>query len=113
VRRSEAAVEAVVGWLAKRVGLGPDTRKVALGCQDWHEMPAEIALRLLGRAISAIGDEGPVELSKLESLSDALAAALVSRAPRFRRTLAGAMVSLQSGCIVIERAPARRHRPRP
>jgi tRNA(Ile)-lysidine synthase len=110
VRRSEAAVEAVVSWLARRMSLSPDTRKVALGGQDWHEMPAEIALRLLGRAISAIGDEGPVELGKLEALSDALAAALMSGAPRFRRTLAGAMVSLQRDCIVIERAPPRRHR---
>ncbi len=110
VRRSEAAVEVVVSWVARRLGLGSDTRRIALGRQDWHEMPAEIALRLLGRAISAIGDEGPVELGKLESLSDALAEALVSGAQRFRRTLAGAMVSLQKDCIVIERAPARRHR---
>jgi len=110
VRRSEAAVEAVVSWAARRLGLGPDTRKIALARQDWHEMPAEIALRLLGRAISAIGDEGPVELGKLESLTDALAGALAGEAPRFRRTLAGAMVSLQKDCIVMERAPARRHR---
>jgi tRNA(Ile)-lysidine synthase len=112
VRRSEAAVEAVVSWVARRLGLGPDTRRIALGRQDWHEMPAEIALRLLGRAVSAVGDEGPVELGKLESLSDALAEALASGATRFRRTLAGAMVSLQNDCIIIERAPARRHRAR-
>lgn len=110
VRRSEAAVEAVVSWAARRLGLGPDTRKIALDYQDWLEMPTEIALRLLGRAISSIGDEGPVELGKLESLTDALAEALAGGAPRFRRTLAGAMVSLQKDCIVIERAPARRHR---
>jgi tRNA(Ile)-lysidine synthase len=112
VRRSEAALEAVVSWAARRLGLRPDTRKIALDRQGWREMPAEIALRLLGRAISEIGDEGPVELGKLESLSDALAEALAGGAPRLRRTLAGAMVSLQKDCIVIERAPARRHRTR-
>src|SRR3569623_1022665 len=36
----------------------------------------EIALRVLGRAIDAIGDEGPVELGKLEALSGARAPAL-------------------------------------
>ena len=112
VRRSEATVEAVVSWVARQLGLGPDTRKIALDRQDWHEMPAEIALRLFGRAIAAIGDEGPVELGKLEALSDALAEALAGGATRFRRTLAGAMVSLQKDCIVIERAPARKHRRR-
>jgi len=112
VRRSEAAHEAVVNWMASRLGLGPNTRKIVLGSGDWGQIPAEIALRLLGRAIGTIGDEGPVELGKLEALSDALEAALAEGAPRFCRTLAGAMVSLRKNCIVIERAPARRYRSR-
>jgi tRNA(Ile)-lysidine synthase len=112
VRRSEAAHEAVVNWAASRLGLGPNTRKIVLGRSDWGEIPAEIALRLLGRAIGTIGNEGPVELGKLEALSDALEAALAEDTPRFCRTLAGAMVSLQKNCIVIERAPARRYRSR-
>jgi len=111
VRRSEAAHEAAVNWAARRFGLGSDTRKMALDSADWREIPAEIALRLLGRAIGAIGNEGPVEFGKLEALSEALEAALVGGTPRFRRTLAGAMVSLQKNCIVIEQAPARRSGP--
>jgi tRNA(Ile)-lysidine synthase len=94
------------------VGLGPDTRQLALDRRALRDMPADIALRLLGRALDTIGDEGPVELGKLEALSDALAAAMAGGAARFRRTLAGAMVSLQSDCILIERAPARRRRRR-
>jgi tRNA(Ile)-lysidine synthase len=109
-RRSEAALEAVVSWAARRLGLGPDTHEIALQRADWHGMPAEFALRLLGRAIGLIGNEGPVELGKLEILGEALTAALAVEATRFRRTLAGAMVSLQKDCILIERAPARRHR---
>jgi tRNA(Ile)-lysidine synthase len=112
VRRSEAAHEAVVDWAARRLGLGADTRKVALSSADWSEFPPEIALRLLGRAIGTIGTEGPVEFGKLEALSEALKTALAEGAPRFRRTLAGAMVSLQKNCIVIDQAPARRSRPR-
>ncbi|HEX8809784.1 MAG TPA: hypothetical protein VF760_12405 [Xanthobacteraceae bacterium] len=67
-------------------------------------MPAEVALRLLGRAVAWTGREGPVELAKLESLY----AALRQSATRLRRTLAGALVTLDSDWIVVERAPARR-----
>jgi len=112
VRRSEAAHEAVVNWAARQLGLAADTRRLALSSADWREFPAEIALRLLGRAIGTIGTEGPVEFGKLEALSEALEAALVGGAPRFRRTLAGAMVSLQKDCIIVDQAPARRSRPR-
>jgi tRNA(Ile)-lysidine synthase len=73
--------------------------------------PDEFALRLLGRAISSVGDEGPVELAKLEALKMALDTAKIARKP-FRRSLAGAIVTLtgdnSSGKIVIERAPPRR-----
>jgi tRNA(Ile)-lysidine synthase len=110
VRRSEAAHEAAVDWAARRLGLGIDTRRVTLSGAEWSELPVEIALRLLGRAIHTIGTEGPVEFGKLEVMNEALRAALARGALRFRRTLAGAMVSLQSNCIVIDQAPARRSR---
>jgi tRNA(Ile)-lysidine synthase len=110
VRRSEAAHEAVVDWAARRLGLGMGARKVVVNSADWRAFPDEIALRLLGRAIGEIGTEGPVEFGKLEALNEALDAALAGGAQRFRRTLAGAMVSLQKDCIVIDQAPARRSR---
>jgi tRNA(Ile)-lysidine synthase len=71
------------------------------------QLPAEVALRLLGRAIAAVGDEGPVELGKLEALCDGLASA--PAAARFRRTLAGASITRAGGRLVVERAPARRN----
>jgi tRNA(Ile)-lysidine synthase len=70
-------------------------------------LPAEIALRLLGRAIGTLGDEGPVELGKLEALKEALDAAQMSGSKRFRRSLAGALVTLAKGKITVERAPPR------
>jgi tRNA(Ile)-lysidine synthase len=112
VRRSEAAHEAVVDSAARRLGLTTDTRRVALSSADWREFPAEIALRLLGRAIGVIGTEGPVEFGKLEALGEALDAAVAGGVARFRRTLAGAMVSLQKNCIVIDQAPVRRSKRR-
>ena len=108
VRRSEAAHEAVVDHAAGRIGLAAGARKAVLTTADWRTLPDEIALRLLGRAIGVIGTEGPVEFGKLEALNEALNAALVSGAARFRRTLAGAMVSLQKDRIVVDQAPPRR-----
>jgi tRNA(Ile)-lysidine synthase len=113
LRRSEAAHEAIAGWAAARLGLDSDTghaavRHAVMSLADWHALPDEIALRLLGRAIAVIGAEGSVELGKLEALHDALRDALAGGAARFRRTLAGAMVSVQGNCIVVDRAPARR-----
>jgi tRNA(Ile)-lysidine synthase len=76
---------------------------------EYADLPAEIALRLLGRAITQVGNERLVELAKLEALYEALAVAMASgpRAARFRRTLAGALVTFD-GQITVERAPARR-----
>jgi tRNA(Ile)-lysidine synthase len=110
VRRAEAALEAMTDAAAERLGCGADSTRITLPARDWGELPGEIALRLLGRAILRVGDEGPVELGKLETLNHALAAAFAGGAARFRRTLAGAVVSLQKGVIVIERAPPRRQR---
>jgi len=112
VRRADAAIEFAVAAAASALadGAWPERGPIVFPAQDFAGLPAEIALRLLGRAIGWVGDEGPVELGKLEALADALAAAL-SHPVRFRRTLAGAMVTLGDGRIAIERAPARR-RPR-
>jgi tRNA(Ile)-lysidine synthase len=72
-------------------------------------LPDEIALRLLGRAITEVGDEGPVELGKLEALHSALLYALQAR-QSLRRTLAGAVVTRSRSFLTVERAPPRRSR---
>jgi tRNA(Ile)-lysidine synthase len=110
VRRNEAAVEAMLDDVCARLGLNAYAGRVVLAAEDLRAMPAEIALRLLGRTVGAVGHEGPVELAKLEALSDALGTAMAVSA-NFRRTLAGAMVSLQRDTIIVERAPPRRNRP--
>ena len=110
VQRSEAALEAMVNAAAKRLVVTGTGAQIAMGRDIWQDLPDEIVLRLLGRAIGTVGDEGPVELGKLESLNDALMEMARSGVPRFRRTLAGAMVSLGDRGIVIERAPRRRGR---
>jgi tRNA(Ile)-lysidine synthase len=78
--------------------------------KGFARLPSEIALRLLGRAVTKAGDEGPVELSKLEALKSALEDAQKTSMARFRRSLAGALVTLGGGRIVVETAPPRRRR---
>jgi tRNA(Ile)-lysidine synthase len=74
-------------------------------------LPAEIALRLLGRAIDGSGHEGPAELRKLEALQAALADAKAFERP-LKRTLAGAVIEFDGRSLRIDSAPARRKTPR-
>jgi tRNA(Ile)-lysidine synthase len=102
----EAAVDEAVAELAPLPW--PKAGPIALPAGRFGQIPAEVSLRLLGRAIACAGNEGPVELGKLEALHAGLAAS--PDAARFRRTLAGAVVTRSGGRVVIERAPARRTR---
>ena len=100
----EQMVDAAAAGLSRREGAG-----AIVFSAEYADLPSEIALRLLGRAVAQAGNEGPVELGKLEALHAALTAATAQkgRAARFRRTLAGALVTFADE-ITIERAPARR-----
>ena len=111
VRRAEAAIEFAVAAAAAALSAGEWSERgpIVLEAGGFAALPAEVALRLLGRAIARVGNEGPVQLGKLESLADDLAAASTAGA-RFRRTLAGAVVTLGRDRITVERAPARGNR---
>ena len=112
-RRAEGAIEVAVDAAAAALSDGVWSARgpIAFTADGFARLPAEIALRLLGRAITWVGDEGPVELAKLESLAEALAQARASApSARFRRTLAGAVVTLRGDRLTVERAPARRNR---
>jgi tRNA(Ile)-lysidine synthase len=72
-------------------------------------LPPEVALRVLGRAVTRHATEGPVELGKLEALLAAVLPAVQAPAKTlFRRTLAGALVSAVNGQLRVETAPPRR-----
>ena len=105
MRRADATIEFAVA--AARDALAPEPWSergpVKFDTARFASLPAEVALRLLGRAVARTGSEGPVELAKLESLY----AAMRQTASRLRRTLAGALVTFDSDWIVIERAPER------
>jgi tRNA(Ile)-lysidine synthase len=106
LRRAESTVEFAVNAAHEALAPAPWRRgePIAFETGRFAALPAEVALRLLGRAVALAGDEGPVELAKLEALYEALGQA----SSRLRRTLAGALITLDSERLTIERAPARR-----
>jgi len=106
LRRAESTIQVAVQ--AARSALAPlpwpQHGPIAFATAAFAGLPAEVGLRLLGEAVAHTGDEGPVELAKLESLYEALRQAR----SRLRRTLAGALITLSSDYLTVERAPARR-----
>ena len=113
IRRAEATIEVAVAAATAALSNGPwSTRApIVLDAEKFSRLPEEVALRLLGRAINCTGDEGPVQLGKLEALHAALADAKdAPQSERLRRTLAGALVTQSGGRLVIECAPPRRAR---
>jgi tRNA(Ile)-lysidine synthase len=106
LRRAESTIQVAVQ--AARSALVPlpwrEHGPIVFETAPFAGLPAEVALRLLGEAVAHAGDEGPVELAKLESLYEALRQAR----SRLRRTLAGALITLDRDYLTVERAPARR-----
>ena len=106
LRRAESTIQVAVQ--AARSALAPlpwpQHGPVVFETAPFAGLPAEVGLRLLGEAVTHTGDEGPVELAKLESLYEALRQAR----SRLRRTLAGALITLDRDYLTVERAPARR-----
>ena len=109
LKRAESAIEAAVDRAADEL-LVDSPSSVAIERRRFAELPDEIALRLLARALTSAGDEGPVELGKLEALKNALDNAQNAGNGRLRRTLAGAVVTLTDRQLIVERAPPRRRR---
>jgi tRNA(Ile)-lysidine synthase len=100
----EWAVDQAMSLTTPRIAHGVTIRRL-----QYRHLPAELGLRLLGRVINRLGSEGPVELRKLEALHTALDAALARESEPFRRTLAGAVVTLSHSGVTIELAPPRRN----
>ncbi|MSO67287.1 MAG: tRNA lysidine(34) synthetase TilS [Pseudolabrys sp.] len=112
IKRADAAIEAVVDQAIDFLAVdAPAPRVLAFEAGGFFILPAEIVLRVIGRAVAKVGDQGPVELAKLEALKAALDIAQKSGNKRFRRSLAGAMVTLAANKITVERAPPRRKTP--
>jgi tRNA(Ile)-lysidine synthase len=120
--RANAAVEVLVDGAERYLALRDREAKIvqakafeAFDAKAFNAMPEEIRLRLLLRAVSRFGHEGPPELGKVEALLAALDRTVAEKnrrggGPVLKLTLAGALVSLLDGRIRIAPAPARRRR---
>jgi tRNA(Ile)-lysidine synthase len=110
LRRAEAAIETAVDVATAALSQAPwpERGPIVFDVDQFNRLPAEVALRLLGRAIARAGDEGSIQLGKLEALYEALSLVSAGKVSRWRRTLAGALVTLGGRGLVVERAPARR-----
>jgi tRNA(Ile)-lysidine synthase len=106
MRRAEATIEFAVGAARAALAPGPwrERGPIVFDVAHFRDLPAEVALRVLGRAVAQTGDEGPVELGKLEQLYEVLR----QSRPPLRRTLAGALITLAVERLTVEGAPARR-----
>ena len=107
--RAEAALAQETDRAFGRLGAAKSGR-IAFDRTGFAALSPEIALRLVGQAVDRTGDEGPVELGKLEALSGALASVLADPGGRLRRTLAGAVIAVTGTSVTVERAPPRRSR---
>ena len=108
LRRADATIEAAVDAASAVVTDVPLSKRgpFSMDAEKLSGLPAEVALRVLGRAIVQAGDEGPLQLGKLEALHAALRAAMVDKV-RLRRTLAGALVTHSGVRISVETAQPR------
>jgi tRNA(Ile)-lysidine synthase len=104
--RADAALEAAVDQAMEELAAeSSENGPTFFDAERFLRLPAEIGIRLLGRAIAQHGNEGALRLGQLETLHAAIAAA---NADGVRRTLAGALLTLRSSKLVIEQAPPRR-----
>lgn len=118
--RANAAVEVLADGAERFLRLRDRGDAPQVGVRSFEAaafatLPEEVRLRLLLRAVNALGHEGPAELGKVEALLSALDQAIAASLRRratgrsvLKQTLAGALISLAGGRIHIAPAPARR-----
>jgi tRNA(Ile)-lysidine synthase len=126
--RADAALELMADGAERFLALrGPRGAPGAIDPDAFFGLAAEIRVRLLLRMIDSVGHEGPAELGKVESLSSALELAMeqaleqARRQPTssdrsgilLKRTLAGAVISLNRTRLTVAPAPLRRSTARP
>ncbi|MFG1399659.1 tRNA lysidine(34) synthetase TilS [Roseixanthobacter pseudopolyaromaticivorans] len=111
VARAEAALEQATARALADLAPEPwpPAGPIRLAPAAFFALPEEIALRVLHRALDAVGDEGPVELAKLERLLARITAAQ-AECRSVSATLAGGRIHLAPGRLEIARALPRRAR---
>lgn len=92
----------------------PARGSLSVDRRAFTDLPAEIGVRLLTAMIAHVGREGAPELGQLEALHAHLVYPTAGVPPgRVRRTLGGALVTLATSTLTVERAPPRRSGAKP
>jgi tRNA(Ile)-lysidine synthase len=112
--RANAALELMTDGAERflAIGNGGAIPQSGFAFDAFIGLPEEIRVRVLLRVIGRVGSEGTPELGKVEALARAIGAAGLPRsgiAGRFRQTLAGAVITVAKGRILVETAPPRRN----
>ena len=108
--RANAALEIMADSAERELAMATDPHKPGLDRQAFAALTDEIQVRLLLRMINRVASEGPVELGKVEGLVAELANFFTNETgvDRYRRTLAGALISATRTRLRVEIAPPRR-----
>nr|WP_255607806.1 tRNA lysidine(34) synthetase TilS [Ancylobacter sp. Lp-2] len=101
--RADAALEAMVSHAASELLDVTSPGAYRLPRAAFLDLPEEVGLRLLGRAVRALGTEGVPELGKLEALHE-----WIRTGGTGARTLAGTLLRATSRTVIFVPAPARR-----
>ncbi|MGE0564255.1 MAG: tRNA lysidine(34) synthetase TilS [Pseudolabrys sp.] len=113
LRRADEALDATASRAFSMLAVaGPEAGVVTFDAAQFFTMPAEIGLRMLRHAVDRLGAEGPAELGKLEALFAAAEMAWNTGKPALRRSLAGAVLTVDGRRMTVETAPPRRGRHR-
>jgi len=81
---------------------------IRIDAAAWGTLPSELKVRLLLKAVAAVGGDGrPLARAKLEALGQTLSATLASPPATGRWTLARTAIRLTREQIVLEREPGR------
>lgn len=105
--RANAAVELLADGAERYLAITDGKSLPGFDARAFASLPEEIRLRLLRRSLDRVGHEGPAELGKVEALLATLDRAIAAQGG-LKTTLAGAVVSLARGRILIAPAPPRR-----
>lgn len=113
--RAEEALFAVLNNAQMALCPGPWTEDGPLSAdaEAFIDLPEEIGLRLLGRMIAHVGQQGGAELLQLETLYSELQGMGPDirtdwKFSPLRRNVAGALVTLSMAELTVEREPPRR-----
>lgn len=109
--RADAALDLMADGAERFLALrNPGRSPEAIDADAFMGLAEEIRVRMLLRMIDAVGHEGPAELGKVESLSQAMEQATQAggNGILLKQTLAGAVISLTRNRLTIAPAPPRR-----